>query len=329
MPIVKLDCDVIQYPLIRQTPGCNGVWNDCIFKFNEPLEECDFWIVYEQIDRKETTLCPTNGTLFICGEPPSIRRYNPYFLNKFSSVITCQRSIRHRNKVIGHGALPWFVGVVHQKEQPHCYASMSYDDLRDARPRKDRLLSTLTSGKRTTAGHRRRLDFIRMLERRLGSEFDAFTPDKPKVKDKWETVARYKYHLAIENSAYPHYWTEKIADPFLGGCFPIYHGCPNLSDYFPTRSYVPIDINKPEKAIATIEKVINSETFESSQADIMRAKDMVLNEYNLFAVVASVVERTTPGEKKMITLEPEKQWGWGPGERGLYRANQIMNWLHL
>ena len=31
--------------LLRQTPGGLGVWGDCKFVVNEPVEYCDWWVV--------------------------------------------------------------------------------------------------------------------------------------------------------------------------------------------------------------------------------------------------------------------------------------------
>jgi hypothetical protein len=102
------------------------------------------------------------------------------------------------------------------------------------------------------------------------------------IKDKWEAIAPYRYHIAIENSVVPHYWTEKLADTYLGGAFPFYHGCPNIGDYFPGESLAPIDIRDPDRAIQTIEAVIESGAFERSGPALAQAKERVLDEYNLF-----------------------------------------------
>jgi len=313
--------------LSRQTPGRKGIWEDCAFKINEDVDECDFWVVYEGSTKTGTSKCPHNGTLFISGEPPSIRRYDPYFLDQFSRVLTSQPAIRHKNKVFSHTSLPWFVGLVFQQEEPRCHVSMDFDDLKNARPKKDRLLSALTSGKTRTAGQRKRLDFVRMMEKHFGTEFDSFTPDRQKVPDKWEAVSRYKYHLAIENSACTNYWTEKIADPFLGGCYPFYHGCPNLADFFSSKSFTPIDINKPEKAVKLIERMIADETYEKSQTEIADSKERVLNRYNLFAVISKMVETADLGERSTITIEPERKGWWGVRERARYRSGQLLNWI--
>ena len=52
------------------------------------------------------------------------------------------------------------------------------------------------------------------------------------IEDKFDALIGYKYHLALENSVIPDYWTEKLADSLLAWCKPIYYGCPNINDYF-------------------------------------------------------------------------------------------------
>jgi len=39
--------------------------------------------------------------------------------------------------------------------------------------------------------------------------------------------------ITIENYQEPHYFSEKIMDPLLCNCVPIYLGCKNINSYFP------------------------------------------------------------------------------------------------
>ena len=43
---------------------------------------------------------------------------------------------------------------------------------------------------------------------------------------------KYKFHIAVENSALPNYMTEKLHDCFMTKTVPIYFGCPNVSDFY-------------------------------------------------------------------------------------------------
>jgi hypothetical protein len=52
---------------------------------------------------------------------------------------------------------------------------------------------------------------------------------------KLETIARYRFTLAFENSIASDYVTEKFYDPLLVGSVPVYLGAPNVSEYAPAR----------------------------------------------------------------------------------------------
>jgi hypothetical protein len=51
-----------------------------------------------------------------------------------------------------------------------------------------------------------------------------------------EPYIDYRYHIAIENFQTPHYFSEKISDPLLHKCTPVYLGCKNIDSYF--KGYV-------------------------------------------------------------------------------------------
>ena len=46
----------------------------------------------------------------------------------------------------------------------------------------------------------------------------------------------------------PSYWTEKLADAYLGYALPVVSGPNNLAEWFPEESFVPIDIDDPARA---------------------------------------------------------------------------------
>src|SRR5437667_94736 len=72
------------------------------------------------------------------------------------------------------------------------------------------------------------------------------------IEDKADGILPYRYHVALENSQFPDYWTEKLADAFLGFAHPLYWGCPNLERYFPAQSFTALNIHDPAQAIAAI-----------------------------------------------------------------------------
>lgn len=58
------------------------------------------------------------------------------------------------------------------------------------------------------------------------------------AQTKIETIGRYRFCLALENSIAPDYVTEKIFDPLLAGTVPVYLGAPNVRDFVPAHSYI-------------------------------------------------------------------------------------------
>ncbi|WP_434724977.1 glycosyltransferase family 10 domain-containing protein [Mesorhizobium sp. RIZ17] len=55
---------------------------------------------------------------------------------------------------------------------------------------------------------------------------------------KLETIGRYRFCLALENSIAPDYVTEKMFDPLAAGTVPVYLGAPNGADFVPENCYI-------------------------------------------------------------------------------------------
>jgi hypothetical protein len=58
------------------------------------------------------------------------------------------------------------------------------------------------------------------------------------VFDKVSTLAKYRFALCFENTAFPGYVTEKIFDCFVAGCIPIYLGAPDIKDLVPAGTFI-------------------------------------------------------------------------------------------
>ena len=59
-----------------------------------------------------------------------------------------------------------------------------------------------------------------------------------RVPHKRDFIAQYKFTIAFENSSYPGYVTEKIAEPMWAGSLPIYWGNPLVHLDFNPRSFI-------------------------------------------------------------------------------------------
>jgi hypothetical protein len=71
--------------------------------------------------------------------------------------------------------------------------------------------------------------------------------------------------------------------------FPFYWGCPNIEEFFPTNSFVKLDIDNVEKSIEIVKKSIETPiTTEKIQA-LEEAKRLTLDKYNLFPTLNTIV----------------------------------------
>src|SRR5262249_46742765 len=74
------------------------------------------------------------------------------------------------------------------------------------------------------------------------------------VGNKVEFLKDYKFNIAFENFSAPGYTTEKILDPLLANCVPIYWGDPMVAQDFNERCFV--NVGKFESDEAAIQTII-------------------------------------------------------------------------
>jgi hypothetical protein len=313
---VKVTTTFPREPIIRQIPGSLGIWQGCEFIVNRPVEECDFWVIYEGLLEPEATRCAPEHVIFFAGEPPGIRHYRNKFLQQFGIIITSHQDGGHPCVRHHHQSQPWHVGFDKQTG----LTNKTYDDLQSIKSfRKPKLLSVVCSSKAISAGHRLRLRFLEALKAHFGSDMDVYGTGFNAIADKWDAVFPYKYHVAMENTRVPHYFTEKITDSYLGWAYPLYYGCPNLGEYFPPESFRQFDISEPKKALKIIDDAISGNTYDDSQEHLRVARELVLEKYNLFAAIASLVhEYGSDSKAREIRLLPEV--AFNPPASFLYRA---------
>ena len=79
-------------------------------------------------------------------------------------------------------------------------------------------------------------------------------PLSSRADSKIDTLRRYKFCVAIENSADQHYVTEKVYDALVAGCVPIYFGAPNVLEYVPHANAI-IDVRALGGARRTAEEI--------------------------------------------------------------------------
>jgi hypothetical protein len=314
---------ILNVPVERQIPPA---WREqgIEISVNQPLERCDAWVIYQGLRRPETAIVPKERVFFFCYEPPGLHAYEPGFLRQFSRVVTCQRTIDHPGTIYRHQAQPWEVGNRRKSivnAPGNLEVRMRYQDFAEmGPPKKTHRFSAICSRKAVVPGHVARLKFVEALEKELAGKIDLFGYGFQPVADKWDALAPYEYHLVCENSCLPDYWTEKVADAFLAGCLPLVWGCPNLQDYFPEDSFIPLDPTDLSKSLEIVRKAIVDPPTSRQLEAVAEARRRVLEEYNLFSEIRRMVETTPAGAPEKIRIRDERLCAPGAGWLPLARA---------
>lgn len=87
-------------------------------------------------------------------------------------------------------------------------------------------------------------------------------------RGKIEFLRQYKFNIAFENRSLPGYTTEKIFEPMVARCLPIYWGDPTINEQFNSRSFLNrADFPSDE---ALIEKIIELDNDDEKYLEYLR-----------------------------------------------------------
>jgi hypothetical protein len=104
---------------------------------------------------------------------------------------------------------------------------------------KTKLLSMICSNNQLTEGHRDRLQWVN----KLTGVADIYGRGINPISRKEDGLIDYMFSVAIENSSYASYFTEKILDCFATGTIPIYKGSPDIGNFFNKEGIIILDDN--------------------------------------------------------------------------------------
>jgi hypothetical protein len=284
------------WPWQRQLQTGRSTWGGTKYYFDmEDHPDTDWLVVFSAWPQMDfVTRVPLERRIFVAGEPESFHIYHADFLSQFGTVLTTQGKCRHPRTIRSQVGINWFAGVRFQKGAERFHGTLDFADFERGNPPKTKLCSVVCSDQTVTKGHRERLAFVNQLKLAFGDQIDFFGRGSRPMPDKDEALANYTFHIALENSRHKDYWTEKLADPFLRGCFPIYSGCSNVFDYFPEKSMVLIDTGKPAEAIEIIRRTLQRGLVGEDRAAMALAKNRILHQYNIFAVLEELFTRQLP-----------------------------------
>ncbi|SHN24067.1 glycosyltransferase family 10 domain-containing protein [Mucilaginibacter sp. OK098] len=285
---------------------------DYKFEIDNDCRECDYWIVWGDIPHEHERMvvkCPPSNVIYMTDEAHEQKQFNQKFLDQFNYVITCREDLHHRNLIQTH-------------EINHWQLSKSFTDVYStAKIEKTKSLSVVCSDLTILIGHKKRFAFVNKLIGHFKDRIDVYGRGFNPIDDKWDALAPYKYSVAIENSAIPGYFTEKITECYLAHTLPIYYGPPDITSYFAPESLVRIDVDDYRSGILTIEKLLEEDPWEQLQDTLIEQKLLYLNKYQLFPALCNVVSKLDgpQGEKKRCVINGHETYYSNYRLRKLYQ----------
>lgn len=281
--------------LMRQTPGGQGVWSNLRFMTGPHVSDADYLVARGDVIPGTITDIPKERRLLVTSEPPGILDYRSDFLNQFGILVSPYQIEGFAGRtILSQPALRWWLGI--NLDAAQAAPAMNFGDLeRLSWPEKTKTLSVVASTKAILPKHRARLAFIEKAAKRFGAEMDVFGRGFQPIADKADAILPYRYHLVLENNDIPNFWTEKLADAYLGYAFPFFSGCANLTDYFPADSFLAIDIDNPERTLDAIEAAIEEDLAGLRRPRIEAARHRLLYEHNFFALIERIVRDLDDG----------------------------------
>lgn len=269
---------------LDRTPNGAGVFHECEFDFSGNADAADAWIVWGDLmpDREIQRLSVYPGSLwYVTDEAHNQKSYHPKFLAQFDRVLSLRNDVPANNHYYIHELNTWLM-------------PLSYDDaIKEGNWPKSKIMSLVSSNLTDLPGHRQRFELVKMLQREFPNEIDFYGRGINPIDSKLDALSSYKYSIAIENNSIPGYFTEKLTECFLTETLPLYFGCPNITNFFPSDAIVPIDINDPASVIASIRAILKNDPYQNHVAALREAKKEYLKRFHIFAAIANLLTQDT------------------------------------
>ena len=282
----------------------------------EPVE-ADIHVVYGLRSRLEI-LNSVSNTFFVASEPPEIREYNLKILRRYRRVLapTFPYLSGLPNFVKVSAIAPWWVGThagggEHYDERA-VDVSLTRDQLASpSSPVRD-VLSVIVSSKARTPLQQQRLRFVDYLEKKI-THIDVWGEGRRFAIDKADVLGASRYHLAIENSQHPGYWTEKLSDPILMSNLVFYQGDPDVGTTFDTTAIQQIDCWDLDGSYRRISDIMAADAWTSSFESRESNRRALLEHHSFHRVLDRVIgdesfERVSPRRTVIPAQHPAPRW---------------------
>ena len=282
----------------------------------EPVQ-ADIHVVYGLRSRLDLPNRLSNA-LFIASEPPEIREYNLEILRRYRRVLapTFPYLSTLPNFVKVSAIAPWWVGT-HAGGREHygehaVKVSLTREQLVTERNPVHDVLSVIVSSKARTPLQQQRLRFVDYLEKKM-THIDVWGEGRRFAADKADVLGVSRYHLAIENSQHPGYWTEKLSDPILMSNFVFYQGDPDVGTTFDTTAIEKIDCWDVDGSYRRISDIMAVDAWTSSREARENNRRALLECHSFHRVLDRVIgdesfERVSPRRTVIPAQHPAPWW---------------------
>lgn len=261
---------------------------------------CDWLVVTDTPHSCFYTDIPKERRILFIVEPPEVRNYisAKYYIEQFGFIVSQYDIPSYTGKVIiSSPCLGWTAGssgVMNSLNKALAYTL----------PEKTKALSIITSLKQKTTYQKRRIKFLREAQKEFVGVLDCYGRDFNPIDDKLKAIAPYKYHLVIENSRLPNYWTEKLIDAWAGWALPVYCGAPNILEHIPDKNGIEIiDVDNIPSALKKIHELIDDDVYSSRLEAIKICREWALKSSNRYVLASKIVEQSGSTTPKLKTPE--------------------------
>lgn len=276
---------------------------------NPPVPiEADFWIVFGNARPVDRMFVAPQNTLLIVQEPEEKKIYPKKYYRQFNNLVDTHSKSGHPRCELHAPCFDWHVGIDHSIKA-YRYGYQYLVSLPRPHTFKNKI-SVVCSDARRTKGQIERLEFLEALKGLIGERIDHFGRGFNPVRDKMDAIYGYRAHLVLENCSAPHYWTEKLADAYLGWAYPVYYGCPNVLDYFPEQSIAQLHSLDPSRAAQIVQQILDGPDEDPAHFDVSVARNLVLNQFNPFSAWIRWADERYVGDlpRKWVTLRSHKAY---------------------
>jgi len=291
---------VVDYTKIPSSEnGLGSMRNGDIVFFSCPLDEftsADWLAIGDTTYTDFETLIPRERRILFLMEPPESRIYQRTYLERFGVVVSPYDIENYTGHLIrDNPCLGWWAGA-------SVFTKLS--DVENFKVDKTKTISIISSLLGGLVGHRKRLAFLNALMEHYGTKMDYYGRGFSPVNDKIDAIAPYKYHIAIENSHLENYWTEKLADAWVGWSLPIYYGDPAIASKIPDPAGIEIiDLNDIPAALRQIDALLENDVYESRLDAIEKCRKWALKKANMLERICEIITEADESVKALPQLE--------------------------